>query len=655
MTHRENFDSWCRELPERLAPFEATTPDKAVTHRRFAIFDHTRAQEDQRTVEAVLSTEEPVLRSGYREILAHSERNVDLHRADDGVIPLLWNHDSSQQLGSVRNIRVYQNTLRGTLHFARNEFAEQKWQDVREGHLRGISIGYNVDKYDEPEQRGGLPDVRVTRWTLFEASCVTIPADTKAGVGRSLTRQLEYGLLREVPVNLEALREEQGLHSMWPQIEGIREHPKFQKAFDELYRLVGEKQFTEARELSLEIFNQARASYDRTHEDGSQSLAEPKYSDITQTHNLRLQWNKPNEEKSGGSTMSKYQPFFINESVGERGLESFSFSRALAGMFDPAAARQAGFELEFMRETSKARGKSEGYALPGELLFTRDVTKGTTGGNLVGTDHLSGNYIETLQAMMVTGRLGITTLPGLVGDVSIPKGATDSTAGWIAGDGSDDVSQSDPTFAAVTMQPKTVGGFSVFSRKMLLQGLPSVDALIRRSLAFSVAKALDSAVLNGSGTSNQPLGILGQTGVALNTYANGGSPSFNDLVDLEGELMADDAPLSSLGYATTGTLASVLKKTQVVSGQDRMVWETTEAGEGRVNGYRAVHSSIVPAGNVIFGNWSEVMLGLWSGLDITTDPYTEATAGNVRIIVMQDADVAVRHGQSFAAISEAAP
>jgi HK97 family phage major capsid protein/HK97 family phage prohead protease len=651
MTHREAFETWRRDFPARLNQFEPREPAKGTTLRRVLTLDAKRAQPEQRSIACILSTETPVIRQGYREVLKHNDSAVDLSRADDGVLPLLWSHDPAQHLGSVRDIRIHDGKLRGTLHFAKGDFAEEKWQAVRDGHLRHVSVGYAVDDYDA-DRDSDLPLVNVTRWTLHEVSCVTVPADVGATIGRSM----DAGLVTELPVDLELLRKEQALHSIWPQIEGIREHPQFARAFEELYRLAVKERFEEARELAGEIWQRAREAHDYTEADGTRRCAEQKYQDIITDDDHRLEWRQQSSDKDkGGSEMSNYAGFFVNKEVGERGLESFNLSRALAAQFDPASAQRAGFELEVMREASKARGKADGYAIPPQLLFTRDVTKGGTGSNLVGTDHLNNQYIDTLKSMMVSGRMGVTMLEGLVGDVSIPKGSSDSTAGWIAGDGSDDVSESDPGFTAVTLSPKTVGAYTSYSRKMLLQALPQADMLLRRSLAYSVAKAIDTAVLNGSGLSNQPLGIIGQSDVATPTYANGGSPSFNDLVDLEGELMADDAPLSSLGYVTTGSLASVLKKTQVVSGQDRMVWETTEAGEGRVNGYRAVHSSICPDGHVIFGNWSECLLGMWGGLDINVDPYTQSTAGTVRIIIFQDVDVAVRHGESFAVLSEAAP
>jgi len=174
---------------------------------------------------------------------------------------------------------------------------------------------------------------------------------------------------------------------------------------------------------------------------------------------------------------------------------------------------------------------------------------------------------------------------------------------------------------------------------------------VRNSLSFAVAKALDTAAINGSGASNQPLGILNQTGIGTDTYST--APTFGELVDMEGMLMVDDADTGNMGYVATGLMASVMKKTPIVTAMDSMIWTSTAEGEGRVNGYRAMSSNLLPTGHILFGNWSDLLIGLWSGLDITTDPYTFARSGTVQVVIMQDCDIAVRHGESFAEIHAA--
>lgn len=137
---------------------------------------------DSRTVPATLSSETPVKRWFGTEILSHDPGAIDLSRAADGL-PLLWNHDHGQPIGIVENVRVKDGTLKGRLRFSSNPKAREIFQDVREGFIQNVSIGYSVDRW---EQAAGSDDVTVTGWTLLEASVVTVPADATAGINRSL-------------------------------------------------------------------------------------------------------------------------------------------------------------------------------------------------------------------------------------------------------------------------------------------------------------------------------------------------------------------------------------------------------------------------------------------------------------------------------------
>ena len=56
---------------------------------------------------------------------------------------------------------------------------------------------------------------------------------------------------------------------------------------------------------------------------------------------------------------------------------------------------------------------------------------------------------------------------------------------------------------------------------------------------------------------------------------------------------------------------------------------------------------------IIFGNWQDLLIGTWGGLDMILDPYTNSTTGRVVLTVFQSVDIAVRHPESFAAILDA--
>lgn len=620
----KDFESWFRSFPAQYEPFKPNSPAPGVKYFRFAEIDHTRAQKEQRTVEAVLSTESPVARGGYREILKHDAACVDLSRCADGL-PLLWSHDPAQQIGAVENIRLHDQKLRGRLRFSESALGEEKWRDVQQGLLKGLSIGYLIEQVEGVHTGERREDLIATRWLPFEASLLTIPADISAGIGRALS----MGTLATLPGDMEFLDSQYAIRNFYEScIKPVETLPDISRAVAEIHRqIVAAKtpaDLAEARELMVAAWEVARD-----------------HPDVEREGSTFIYRNK---EKA----MNKYQPFFNLKTERGDNPENFSLCRAIALTFDPASAQRGGMEFEIMQDARRLAGKrDQGFTLPENALF-RTLSKGGDGAALVGDQHMGGMFVQALRSRLITGRLGCTILPGLVADVTFPRSVSDSTATWISGDGSDDVSESDPDYDNISMSPKTVGAYVKLSRKMLLQGDPASEMLVRDSLSFAVAKALDTAAINGSGSGNQPLGVLNQTGVSTDTYTT--APTFGELVDMEGALMTDDADMGNLGYLTTGLMASVMKKTPIVTAMDNMIWTRTVEGEGRVNGYRALSSNLVPTGYVLFGNWSDLIVGLWSGLDIITDPYTFAKSGSVQVTVLQDVDIAVRHGESFAEI-----
>ncbi len=158
---------------------------KRIQRDRFERFMaiEPQAATEERTVTASLSSEEPVARWFGKEVLVHSEAAIDAGRAESGL-PLLLNHDHTAPIGLVKDLRLEGGRLRGTLHFhPHTETARSAWDMVREGWLKGVSIGYQIKRWVE-DAKSDL--VRVTDWTLLEASVVSVPADATVGINRSM-------------------------------------------------------------------------------------------------------------------------------------------------------------------------------------------------------------------------------------------------------------------------------------------------------------------------------------------------------------------------------------------------------------------------------------------------------------------------------------
>ena len=304
----------------------------------------------------------------------------------------------------------------------------------------------------------------------------------------------------------------------------------------------------------------------------------------------------------------------------------------------------AGFEAELSDEVAKRMGKDpRGAFIPRDVMCQKEVVReltATSGAPLIGTDHLGGSFIELLRNRAVVFNLGARILSGLVGDVEIPKQSGAATAYWV-GDSSD-ITPSDQAFGTVSLTPKTVGAATLFSRKLLLQSDPSVEALVLDDLARVLALAIDQAALNGDGASNNPTGILNTSGIGAVT---GTSLGWNGIVELETDVSEANADIGTMFYVMRAAMRGLLKTREKASNTAKFLMDDN----GTVNGYPSAITNQMPSATILFGAFNQLLIGMWGALDVLVDKYTSAADGGTYIWVYQDVDVAVRHAAAFSA------
>ena len=589
-----------------------------VHHRQLSI-DSTRADDKTRIVDASISSTKPYERHFGYEILSHDQSSIDFERAKDGLA-LLLDHDSTKQIGRVENIRIDGDRLRCSLRFSNSTQASEIWDDVKNGIRTDLSVGYQVIKMVETGQRNDITEYTVTKWMPIEASIVAIPADQSVGIGRS-----QNTLTLKDNKNMKQQTYEEGKKEEQARVREISAYG------DQYPELVKDAREAIAGDIGLEQFR---------------AIA------LKKIHGAReLDVNNPTD----GIGMS------------EREIGQYSFQKAIMAQVDHNYQREAGFELEVSRAMAQKNGKkAQGLWVPQEVL-KRDLNIGTAtaGGNMKGTDHMGGNFIDMLRNRTLIKALGAQVLSGLQQDVQIPKQTGAGSAYWVA-EGVD-LTESQQTLGQVTLSPNTMGAFTDFTRKLMIQASPDIEHMVRSDLATVLAQELDRVAINGSGTGSEPLGILNTTGIGLvELGANGLAPTWGSIVDLEGAVAVDNADIGALGYLTNSSVRKKLKQTTKVSGDAGagFIWgDGNEPGFGSLNSYRAGVSNNVPSNltkgsgtdlsSIIYGNFNDLLIGEWSGIDLMVDPYTLGTSGGIRVTVFQDVDIAVRHAQSFAAIVDA--
>ncbi|MFN3616030.1 MAG: phage major capsid protein, partial [Rubrimonas sp.] len=277
------------------------------------------------------------------------------------------------------------------------------------------------------------------------------------------------------------------------------------------------------------------------------------------------------------------------------------------------------------------------------LVFGRSLVVGTptAGGNRVATELQAGSFIELLRARSVLARLGATRLEGLQGNVAIPRQASGGTANWVG----ENVAPPQTAFTVdqVPLAPHTLAGWTNYSRRLLLQSSLSVEALIRNDLARVLALEIDKTALEGSADVDAPDGIADTAGINGVVFAAAGAPTWAEVISCWSETAVDNADVGTLAYAMSPSIAGYLMSTPKVGGDSAMIMTAFN----NLAGWRAELSTQVAAGSLWFGNWADLVMAFWSGLDLMADPYSLSTSGAVRVTAFQDTDNGVRHAASF--------
>lgn len=149
--------------------------------------------EENRTVEMSFASETPCLDWwGDKEILRCNDEAMNTERFAGGVMPILFNHKRDAVIGKPTRIWTESGRAYAEIQFAQTEEAEKIMGLVKDGFIRGVSVGYRVNEWTVVEKgqksADGIegPAWIASRWEVFEASIVTVPADASVGVGRSL-------------------------------------------------------------------------------------------------------------------------------------------------------------------------------------------------------------------------------------------------------------------------------------------------------------------------------------------------------------------------------------------------------------------------------------------------------------------------------------
>lgn len=638
-------------------------------------------------IDIAFASELPYERWWGVEILDCSPGAARLARINDGGA-LLFNHDWDRHLGHhvAGSARMDADRIgRAKVVVSWDEDDGRTIRKIEKGHITKTSVGYQIHRViEQTTSKSGEPiarevpghvfqrvltrcqretpgdlaafrraldaqagqfdradnasaTYRVTDWEVLENSLVTVPADTSVGVGR------------------EAERQEAQQHT--PEPEPAKEIRTMDNQTPDI-------NVAEIEQRGAEAANKRAAAIIETGEKyGLQSLA---------AEAVRSGMSVADFNGRAIEALSTRTKTSADIGLTDKEAKRFSFIRAIAALSatgaDARKARDAAaFEIECSQAVAGKIGReARGIFVPNEVQH-RDLVVGTptAGGNVVSTDLLAQSFIDLLRNKMSVMRAGSQMLTGLNGNIALPRMTGAATAYWVTEGNAPTESQQ--AFDQVTMSPKTVGAFTDISRKLLLQSSIDVEGLVRSDLATVLGLEIDRVALNGSGTAPQPRGVLNTVGIgSVAGGTAGAAPTWANIVSLWSAVAAANADYGTTGFVTNSKVVGKLMTTEKATGSGQFVCPGFPDAAGITNfgGARAVVSNQVPSNLVkggsgtvcsaiAFGNWADLIIGMWGTLDLMVDPYSQSTSGTVRVVALQDVDVAVRHAESFAAMLDA--
>lgn len=602
---------------ERAKP-ENQEPPKWMKFRD-AEFE-VRGEGESQTVRMSVSSEAPVLSyvdfngqciRAY-EILDHGEKSIDMSRCKDGLVIL--DQHGGDQIGLMA-VSVEGRKLGGNVEFCTGARAQEIKQDAVRKLRRNTSVGYRVDpkSYRQEGDKDGIPVVRAMSWMPYEASFVPVPADPGVGVGRAETEvnQREAGQPGERTKKMEP----KDIASLFAraakfgiEADKVQELVEAGKGRAELDALIVEKQTADADALRKE----AKEAKERA--------------------------EKAEKAKPSHAAAIDGAPSIVGK---EHRYSVLKVIRALGG-----ENVDVGLERELSQECARIRGRSsKGMIIPFNALSTRDLSVSGTSSATVETMLDAANFIDLLRSKYVLGQLGVTFMPGIVGNLSIPKMSAGATYYHVAEAG--DITESTPTLGNVTGTPHTIGAIVDVTRRMLEQSTPAAEQMVRTEVYERLLRGVQTMVFAGSGSDGQPSAITNATGINNPSISSAGTPTYAEILNFIFDIDADNAAADGQKWAMTSEVAAKLAATMRTATYGDI--PILDPAQPNMLGKPWMTCSDLPANSLWFGDWSSVVIPFWgAGIEVDSDNAKLFASGGITLRALLDYDVMVRQGCALA-------
>jgi len=616
---------------------------KAETSYRELSFTREAVNVDTRTIQVAFASETPYEHWWGVEILDCGADSIRLGRLMNKAA-LLFNHDTDELIGVVENVSLGNDRIcRATVRFGKGENAEEHFQNVLDGILTKVSVGYRIHKMVLEKETDAESTYRITDWEPFEISMVSIAADDNVGLGRS---HKTGGT--EPPAKPEAT----------PPII-IQEQKKMEKTVEQ---------------LAAEAEEQARKYNERELDTKRREVLVDigvKYADYLTMQDVQ-------EACTKGHTPQQLQELVIDRQktkhsdtrgqhvgLSEKEVGQYSIARMvsamLSGDFKHAGLERAASEAAAQKFGSAHNGRT--FSLPFDVMAKRDFTVATAAeaGNLVATDLRADMFADVLRNRLALGQLGTTMLFGLTSNIDLPRKTVGASVGFLTEIAA--AAESQPNTGKVSLAPKRIGSFVQFSKQAVIQSAMAVEPLLRQDIISELNTQIEYQAINGSAAGAYPRGIRNVSGIgSVVGGTNGGQVAWSHIVGLESAVANVNAePDVNAGYLINTKTRGWTKQTLKAAALP-FIWDN---GAQPLNGYRAavtnnVLSNLVKGtsgavcSSLIYSSmWDMLVIGMFGAVELTLDEVTQATNGMNQLILNAYVDVGCRRPANFSVMDDA--
>lgn len=551
----------------------------------------------------------------YNEILIINENSVDLSRLNNGA-PLLFNHDTDKLLGMVQKAWIIEDRVYVRVRFSANdEFAERIYKDILDGIIKNVSIGYQIEDYEDKKENG-IYNRYVIKWMIFETSIVSIPADNTVGI-RNLKIKERKNMLKR---NKKECGEEKPLEEK--ECDKLEEKDLAEDE-EKLESEQAEQEVSESEKVDAEQAETADEKKDdeKTIEDLKAELAELK-DEIAKLQEKPVDDKKPVDDQAVKEMETIAENFDVPKEELQKAIDKKltvkEFKNIVKSFNINNIKERKNMKHEF-RDYLKARDFEKPFVL-------RDFT-GFSDSDLVGTQTLP--LIAALDKRL--GVKGYRAINGLHSNLSLP--VQSSRIEVATKDINVDAVDSNPGFTAVTLSPKKITGSVLIGKEMLANTNSDVEAFVIDSLLKEISYTIEQKML----------AAVASAATTTITYSSINAITWGDILAMEAAV--DGYLLDNLAFVMNPAAKAALK--QIVKASDAITGFICE--DNKVNGYDVNTTGVALNDNILFGDWSQLVLASWNeGMQILVDPYSYSRAGNLLIVASALVDTAVVQPDAFA-------